>query len=370
MKKQIFRVRASDFAPILSLGLLLLCGTDTAAQDQPTMAKDEIQVTAFTLNVYNKNFDVWSWVPKIRFRVNGPLESGSQLYTEFSIPGKGPWVKFDCETREIQKGYWWTVECGGRDIPEEKGTTYTGTVTFKIRLRNELAGTDATLFTGTCKVGKVKSSEQGPKAANKFVYYVDQDWNLPIGYVYLVADDLKGWDRPRFNATFWVRGEAYNMQPHLFHNGKEVGKIFYQGDEVGKASAGSDLECNTTHFVDDAVPQKAKWSRVKCEFYNVIGWDKSGEEPGMFGPPYRLSENPGEYELKVLWNNHLARSIKFTVGADGRFDNGIAKANQLGSDRVIVPVTILGDQDGNWNKAAWKTDAYYGNPLTEFSAAK
>jgi len=58
------------------------------------------------------------------------------------------------------------------------------------------------------------------------------------------------------------------------------------------------------------------------------------------------------------------------VGADGKFDNGIAKTNNLGSERVILPVQIIGDQDGTWNKAAWKTDAFYGNPLTGCSAAK
>ena len=101
---------------------------------------------------------------------------------------------------------------------------------------------------------------------------------------------------------------------------------------------------------------------------NVRGWDKTGEEPGMFGPLYTLAGHPGEYEFKLLWNNHLARSIKFTVAPDGKFDNGIATANQLGSNRTIVPVQIIGDQDGQWNRAAWKTDAFYGNPLTGFTA--
>jgi hypothetical protein len=34
----------------------------------------------------------------------------------------------------------------------------------------------------------------------------------------------------------------------------------------------------------------------------------------------------------------------------------------------IYPVTIIGDQDGMWDKAAWKTEAFYGNPLTGFTA--
>ncbi len=41
---------------------------------------------------------------------------------------------------------------------------------------------------------------------------------------------------------------------------------------------------------------------------------------------------------------------------------------RLGSNRVIVPVQVIGDSDGPWGQTAWKTDAFYGNPLTGFSA--
>jgi hypothetical protein len=347
--------------------LLLWARSSAAAEDQPTIAKDSIQVTPFTFNVYKKNYDVWSWVPKMEYRVNGPIASGSQLYVEFTIPGTGPWVKVDCPTEETQPGYWWKTECGGRDIPEDKGSTYTGPVNFAIKMRNELAGTDSTLFTGKMKVGKVRSNEQGPKAANKFVYYVDHDWNLPIGYVYLTADDVRGWKLPGFHVAFWVRGEAVKFDPHLFYQGKEVGKKFYDGTEVGRASCDSEIENGTTHFVDDSVPQKAKWSRVRCSFPNVKGSDTTGDAPGMFGPLFTLADNPGEYEFKLLWNNRLARSIKFTVAPNGKFENGIATNNKLGNDRVIVPVQIIGDQDGVWDRAAWKTEAFYGNPLTGFT---
>ncbi len=256
----------------------------------------------------------------------------------------------------------------GRDIPEAKSTTYTGAVNFAIRMRNELAGTDATLFTGKMKVAKARSNETGPKFANHFVYYVDHDWNLPIGYVFLKAVAVYGWNRPTFHVAFWVRGDAVNFEPHLFYKGKEVGKKFLGGQEVGKPGCDSEVDNNTTHYVNDTLPQKAKWSRVYCTFHNVVGWDKTGEEPGMFGPPHMLSENPGDYEFKLLWNNRLARSIKFTVGPNTKFDNGIGSANKLGNDRVIVPVQIIGDQDGVWDRTAWKTEAFYGNPLTGFAA--
>lgn len=88
----------------------------------------------------------------------------------------------------------------------------------------------------------------------------------------------------------------------------------------------------------------------------------------MFGALYSLAKNPGEYEFKLLWNNKLARSIKFNVKSDGSFDNGIATVNKINSERTIVPVQIIGDQDGAWDRTSWKTDAFYGNPLTGFTA--
>ena len=336
-------------------------------QDQPTIAKDSLQITAFTFNVYKGNYDHWSWVPLMKYRVNGPIASGSQLYVEYTLP-TGPWLKFDCETNNIEKGYWWKTECGGRQIPEDKSSTYTGPVSFTIKMRNELQGTDTTLFSGKMKVAKARSNEVGPKAVNKFVYWVDHDWNLPIGYVYLTPDSIYGWKFPDFHVAFWVRGDAYKFDPHLFYQGKEVGKKFLDGMEVGRAGCESEVENNTTHYVEDSVPQKAKWARIECDFPNIKGSNTTGETSNMFGEIFTLAANPGEYEFKLLWNNKLARSIKFTVQPDGKFDNGIATANKLGSDRVIVPVQIIGDQDGAWNKTAWQTEGFYGNPLKGFTA--
>jgi len=351
----------------LASALLLTPVNSVADEDQPTIVKDSLQVTAFTLAGFHGDYDKWSWVPKANFRVKGPIASGSQLYLSFTAPGSAA-VTFDCPTQETLKGRYFRADCGGRDVPEDKATTYTGPVAFAINMRNELSGTNTTLFTGKAKVGKVHSSEHGPKATNKFVYFVDHDWNMPIGYVFLEPDELSGWDFPILNIAFWVRGEPGKLEPHLFFQGKEVGKMFFKGQEVGQAGCEPEIENGTSQFVDDSVPQKAKWARILCTFNNVRGWDKTGKEPGMFGPMYSLAKNPGEYEFKVIWKNHLARTVKFTVGADGKFDNGIATANKIASNRSIFPVQILGDQDGQWNRTAWKTDAFYGHPLTGFTA--
>ena len=105
------------------------------------------------------------------------------------------------------------------------------------------------------------------------------------------------------------------------------------------------------------------WQGLQCDFpVLTVKYDSPADK-------HVLSENPGEYEIKLLADGHLARLLKFTVAADGTIvDNGIASAIKLGSARIIVPVQVLGTQDGPWDKTAWKTGAYYGNPMTGFTA--
>ena len=112
---------------------------------------------------------------------------------------------------------------------------------------------------------------------------------------------------------------------------------------------------------------KFNWSLVKCEFRLVYRNNPDPQHISKDAPLHDLSQNPGQYEIKMIYKGELARSIKFTVAEGGSFDNGIATANKLGTSRVLVPVRIIGSQ-GVWNKLAWKTDAFYGNPLTGFTA--
>ena len=183
-------------------------------------------------------------------------------------------------------------------------------------------------------------------------------------------DDIAEWKKPSFSFAVWTRGELNgSFEPHLFHEGKEVGKMFSDGEQVGKPSCGTyEIEDNPTHITEPH--GQFIWTRVKCNFSTVRGWDRTGEKnETMFGPLYLMNENPGDYEIKIIYKGHLVRSIKFAVGADGKItDNGIATSNKLGNNRVIVPVQVLGDSDGQWDKNAWKTDAFYGNPLTGFTA--
>ena len=337
---------------------LLGSSQPASAQDGPTIVKDSIRARAYTHSSYHKNFDVWSWVPLVEFAVNGPIASGDQLFVEFSLPGRGLWAKTDCETEETEAGRRMRTSCGGGDqIPEEKAVTQLGYYTFAIRLRNPLSGGAATtLFTGKAKVAKIHSGEAGPHFVNHFDYYVDQDWKLPIGYVYIApGHGVPDFFPPRLYVTLWFPGEPIKLEGHLLYQGKPV-----TSDDCAGSSGTSIL---TTHLT------KAVWDEITCEFRYVYKTNPAPEHISKDAPLHELTTHPGEYELKLLREGKLARSLKFSVAEDGSIvENGIATDNKLGNDRVIVPVKVLGTQDGAWNKLAWKTDAFYGNPLTGFTA--
>jgi hypothetical protein len=345
MRKRIGFASALALWSSACVGVLLSVGASAARQDQPTIAKDSIVLTT-QHGRQEGGFEKVGWVPFIEYRVNGPIESGSRLSVEFTLAGK-PWVSFDCATEETPKGRSFETNCGGDSIPSGKQVTYAGPVDFAIRLRNELRGTNTTLFNGKAKVVMVP----GYKGATKMEdmeWYVDEDWRIPIGYAFWEKDTGHE-GATTLHVLFWYRGNTADTEGHLFYQGKDIAKCSIPGN--GEA---------------DWNPTKHQWGFADCSFLGV--YPTTPPEDEGYDPRFGLREHPGDYEVKVLLVGHLARSIKFKVGSDGKFDNGIAAANKLGNDRVILPVQVIGDREP-WDKTAWKTEAFYGNPLTGFTAA-
>ena len=332
--------------------------TTQAMAGTPEINWLRLQFMAETINEYKKDYDTWSWLPRIKFRTTAPLPSGAHYYVEVSQPGGAPWVKFDCEIDDHRANY----QCGYQNEPKDQSILTVGIVPFTIKMRNELAGTEATLFTGKAKVEKAPSDEVGPAAVKRLVYYVNQDWNMPFGQVYIDSE------YQRLHVRFWVRDQGIRLEPHVFYQGNEVGRLFYQGMRIAAPSCSDDIDYSPSRFISKTVAQGAKWQRIDCTIGSVLAVpDKSS---GPLPQAFDLSANNGEYEIKVLRNNKLARSIKFTVENGKIKDNGIYAANKMGSaasNFIIVPLAILDDQDGPWDRNAWKTDAFYGHPLTGFS---
>ena len=352
-------------------------GTSGTAATAPTINKPSVQIRLQTHQQYyrdgQRDDQTWSWTPVINFRVNGPITPGSQLSVEYSLPASKPWLKFDCATEEAGANSWSRSEDCGLNPGDEKAVTYTGPVDFKINLKNELEGANQTLLAGRFKVEKFHVGVVDlPKFKNNFAYYVDYDWNLPIGYVY--GEDVAYTEKPAYRtapqsltkahlmAAFWFKGDKNAL---LYS--KSVAYLYYQGkivaDSKQEGSNYGDTECEITN--DPEANQDSPYSYCRRMFaLNALVWDKNPE----FSPnDYPMYKNPGEYEIKVLQNGRLARAAKFTMASDGRLvDTGIGPKNNLGTSRIVIPAQIVGDQDGQWDRNAYKTDAFFGNPLNGF----
>jgi hypothetical protein len=333
-----------------------------ATQSAPTLLKASLIVRANRLLHYWKvpeQDNYWSWMPEMSFYVTGPINTGSAFVIDFTNEAGAPWYSVECETPSIDATCWQKIVTPAITTHVDKRTTLaTGTFGFTIRLKNELSGTNEKFFSGKFKVTKFHIGNNLPAFKNQFEYLVDQDWNLPIGYLsFNLRNDQ---NMPPLNVSMWFRGELDNtkLAAYLFYNGKQIASTKDQGGAAYDAAIFANAHEGNT-----------RWERWNFSWGSVRGWNTDTSSANNTSQIFFLNRNPGEYEVKVLREGDLARSVKFTVGADGKLvDNGIAQKNSLGGFAMVVPVKVIGAGDGQWDANAWKTDAFYGNPLSGFAA--
>jgi hypothetical protein len=336
------------------------------AADRPMLLKRTVNITTWRFTSYWKNrngsepeWDTWSWVPRISFQVLGPVAAGSQFSVEYTMPDGKPWLEVDLATDEVAEGELSSLgePSTSRDLLEKEATLATGVFGYKIMVKNELAGTNDVLMSGKFKVDKFHKGLAQFK--NQFEYYVDQDWRMPIGWVWL--DPHTDERTPYLKVAMWLRGDWRNgdIAGYLLKDGKTIAST---KEQYGGAEPTVELQT----MADDK--EDPKWSQWEFEWRGVMGFNHGNENIDN-SSIYYLDKNPGDYEVKVLYGGKLVRAAKFTIDADGTIvDNGIATRNNVGGVRQIIPVTIVGDNDGKWDRNAWKTDAFYGNPLVGFVA--
>ena len=354
MKRHLFLL------PAVTLLLLTLPSAPARADDGPRLNKTRLYVHLWQNHSYwppaatAEQYHTTSWLPSVRFRVFGPVPGGSQFAVDVTRPDGSLWVSLNCPTQEIGAGQWLDVE-SPREPPEgtKVYTTGTGVYGFTIRVKNALTGQNQVMFSGKFKVGKVDKSRGNTAHKNVVTYYVDHDWTLPLGYIWSVYTQAYN---VHLGTTMWFKGAAGEKAAYLFYKGKQVGSTKESGDAV------PDTEL-TTFDNDRGDP---RWEKIDFTWYATNFTTPEGSKhPSMFF----LDKNPGDYEIKVLCGGELCRETKFSVGADGKLvDNGLVAANKIGTSAILVPVKVHGTTDGQWQPTAWKTDAFYGNPLQGFTA--
>lgn len=351
---------------IFLLFVIAFVATETAVIaatiDKTSIAVYARRRTGSYEEIEKRGYAIWGWTPQVDLRINGPISGGGQIILEFLKPGGKPWLKSNCETGEIAADQWWDVRNCGQDLAEELLAREVGLYEMKVHLNDELAGSKALLFSGKLNVNKFFAGGVEPRSEQHFGYYVDYDWYLPIGQVYAKepTDNNNGYEDEYapFAVTLWFRGDVQNeVSAHLFYKGREI-------SNTKDTSKGTWLGEKTISTFDTS---KFNWKKHQFIFTNTLVFNR--EDPDNHPDSFRMDKNPGEYEVKVLRRGALVRSLKFTIGSDGKLvDTGIAAKNSLGNRRIIVPVMVTGEEDGaGWNKDAWRTGAFFANPLTGFT---
>lgn len=350
---------------ILLLWLAVPAGafiTQPTSAAGPTLLKRTVAISAKRYLRYWPNpsaaepkYNTWSWTPQVEFQILGPVPGGSQWMFEVATPDGKPWISFKLPTQEVGDDELITVK--GPDLDqnelEKKAIIQTGLFPFKITLKNALAGSNDVLFAGKFKVATYAPDQAIPEYKGKQEFYVVQDWRLPIGYIWY--DPKLDENVPTISVQMWFRGTR--------SGGKMEGVMFYKGQQIATANGGNESEISTG--VGDP---EGRWGLWTFQFAKVRGYNHDTSANNWDGV-FFVDKNPGDYEVKVLREQKLARSATFSVGADGRIvDNGIAKQNNLGGIRMVLPVKIIGDQDVKYDPLSWKTDALYGSGLAGFNA--
>src|SRR5258706_4404181 len=304
---------------LLAAPALIYSTRATAVQNGgPTLLKRTVAISARRYLRYWPNpsaaepkYNTWSWTPQIDFQILGPVPGGSQWLFEVATPDGKPWISFKMQTDEVGNDELVTIK--GPDLDEneleKKAIMQTGLFPFKITLKNALAGTNTAVFEGKFKVATYAPDQAIPEYKGKQEFYVVQDWRLPLGFIWY--DPTVDENIPVISVQMWFRGTR--------SGGKMESVLFYKGQQVGSGNAS-----NIHEILTGVGDPQGRWGLWTFQFLKVRGYNHDPSTATSYPETFFLDKNPGDYEIKVLREQKLARSASFSVGPDGRIvDNGI-----------------------------------------------
>jgi hypothetical protein len=304
--------------------------------------------------------DFHSWVPKIRFKTFYDSQRKIDWTVDFFNPDGTLWFSEPLAWGSKEADRSWSLQSSKTDeMAETKSSIATGVFGFKIKD----AANGEVFYEGKFKVGKHQPSHW---KKNQWDFFVDHDWEMPIGSVSYHFSNFGGLrNTGAFAAvvSMWFKG---NLNDNTL-----TAKIYYKGVELASTNGSKDSYAAGQRSTEQSIFNAANshWQRWDFQWSNRILVHNNGSfNPDNFPNAHFIDRNPGEYIVKVFKGGTQVRETSFTVGADGRVvDGGYYKPGYLFFHRVLIPVKVL-DKTERYNPLAWKTEAFYGNPMAGFPA--
>jgi len=320
------------------------------------LLKETIEIKPYTKESYWKfpnQGNYTSWVPQIIFHSFYDGNSTLRYTAEWTNPDGSPW--FTEALRYIAPGQSTAVLKSdySDEIFNTKAVTSIGT--YGVKVTDTKSG--EAIFQGKFKVKKQAFAPGDASLKNRNVFYVDNDWNLPVGYVGFNYDSP--WEYLQPIAFMWFKGrlDANDFEGRLFYNGQEIASTDgggyvnisqYRGEDCTKYEQDCRLQLMT--FM---------WTKFMLENSN---WVRRQKPDSLF-----TIDRPGQYTVKVFYKAQQVREANFTIDAAGHIaPNAFSSQIALANYRVIIPVKVMGSFDKP-PAPAWSTEMFYANPLTGFS---
>lgn len=326
--------------------------TEPEPNDVPVFLLETLEIKAKNETRYwktpNKD-NVANWYPQVQF----------DLFYKFA----GKTTRFTAEWFNPDGSLWFSegLEKAGNQTlrsPYESKQVYENSIittgTYGLKITDTKTG--KVHFQGKFKVNKLPI----PKEDVKTLFYVDNEWMLPVGYVGFEKGYTDYEVRTQPMAFLWFKGnlDSSKFEAELYYNNQKInttdkGGYVNKHAERGETCYQARETCAYGLYAfawKDFLIDNAKNARLN----NPNGWF--------------TRDKPGEYAIKVYYNGEPMRETKFTIDQKGWIArNAFSEQIFLNDHRVVVPVKVVGNME-KWNSATWKTDAFYGNPLNGFVA--
>lgn len=329
---------------------------------EPKFMIDTVEVKVKSDNRYWKvpNNDYYtSWVPQISFDLFFDNSMKVRYNAEWFNPDGSPWFSepLDVGTYSADGTVQLRSPYDGK-LFESKAVISTGNYSVKVvNTKNS-----EVVFQGKFKVNKMALDPTDARRKNMMVFYVDNDWTLPTGYVgFSYTDTYYDFD-PRPIVFMWFKGEidSKDLEARLYQNGQEI------------TSTDNGGIINTTEktFGEGCFmkPEMCKYRLAYIYWNNFIVENGSKGVREKYPQATFTRDKPGEYTVKVFHRGTQIRETKFTIDQKGWIArNPFSSQIFLANHRVAVPVKVMGSLE-KWNAATVKSDQFYGNPLTGFVA--